>query len=326
MKNYIIWLLFFYPIFLLAEIVQVGLGSYTTNFPGVDIAGRNDFPSGSPQVSGPALNKKIPTNDWWSKLIKENHAGNLFNYPLALKTTNEGLVTSYIPWGVYDDQEPIINGISNLNVDMTKVYDFSDWTVTMEWLDGNNYFRATSGIGMPFVYFTKDSESIAEIEINLGIVTVLNEKIIVEDARNGADFIIYGPSGTIWNQNGSTFTSNLNGNNYWSMVMAPNSNDNLVELAEEYLQYAYVFPQNTNVDWNYDEENAILTTEFYIDVDIKEGIYSKILQGLLPHQWNNLSFDSPNSFRQSYQTVRGELKTIGENYFKTENKFEVISG
>ena len=321
MKNYIIWLLFFYPIFLLAEIVQVGLGSYTTNFPGVDIAGRNDFPSGSPQVSGPALNKKIPTNDWWSKLIKENHAGNLFNYPLALKTTNEGLVTSYIPWGVYDDQEPIINGISNLNVDMTKVYDFSDWTVTMEWLDGNNYFRATSGIGMPFVYFTKDSESIAEIEINLGIVTVLNEKIIVEDARNGADFIIYGPSGTIWNQNGSTFTSNLNGNNYWSMVMAPNSNDNLVELAEEYLQYAYVFPQNTNVDWNYDEENAILTTEFYIDVDIKEGIYSKILQGLLPHQWNNLSFDSPNSFRQSYQTVRGELKTIGENYFKTENKF-----
>ena len=43
---------------------------------------------------------------------------------------------------------------------------------------------------MPFLYFEKDSESLAEIRINLGSVEVHDEKIIVEDARNGADFII----------------------------------------------------------------------------------------------------------------------------------------
>ena len=47
------------PITLFSEIVPVGSGSYTTSFPGVDEAGRNSFPSGEPQVSGPALNKKL---------------------------------------------------------------------------------------------------------------------------------------------------------------------------------------------------------------------------------------------------------------------------
>ena len=78
------------------------------------------------------------------------------------------------------------------------------------------------------------------------------EKIIVEDARNGADFIIYAPAGSQWNQSGSVFSSNLNGNNYWSMVMVPQGEVNLTELAEEYSQYAYVFPQNTEVEWSYD--------------------------------------------------------------------------
>ena len=148
-----------------------------------------------------------------------------------------------------------------------------------------------------------------------------DEKIIVEDARNGADFIIYAPVGSQWNQSGAVFTSNLNGNNYWSMVMVPQEEMNLIELAEEYSQYAYVFPQNTQVQWSYDENSSILQTEFEIDVDVKEGSYNQILQGLLPHQWNNLSNDSPIPNGYSYESVRGELKTLTGNYFKTENKF-----
>jgi len=90
-----------------AQITTVGSGSYTNTFPGTDAAGRNAFPSGSPQVSGNAIGKPIPTNDWWSKLVKENHADNLFNYPMTLKTTNQGLIVSYIPWGVIGDSAPI---------------------------------------------------------------------------------------------------------------------------------------------------------------------------------------------------------------------------
>ena len=98
-----------------SQVIQVGSGSYTTSFPGTDAAGRNGYPSGQPQTTGPAAQKHVPTNDWWSYLIKNDHANNLFNYPLALKTVNSGLVTSYIPWGVFDDQEPIIVGLNGLS-------------------------------------------------------------------------------------------------------------------------------------------------------------------------------------------------------------------
>ena len=218
---------------LLSQIVQVGAGSYTTSFPGTDEAGRNGYPSGQPQTIGPAASKHIPTNDWWSAIIKNDHASNLFNYPMALKTVNSGLVASYIPWGVYDDQEPIIIGLSGLSASKAKVYDFTDWTVTLDWKDSDNSLKATTGVGMPFVYFTKDDASTVEIEIRLGQVTLSGEKIIVENARNGADFVIYAPTGSTWQVSGNKYTSSLSGNNYWSLVMLPQNTSSINTVAND---------------------------------------------------------------------------------------------
>ena len=307
-----------------SQIVQIGAGSYTTSFPGTDQAGRNDYPSGQPQTTGPASNKHVPTNDWWSSLIKNDHVSNLFNYPMALKTVEAGLVVSYIPWGVYDDQEPIIVSLSGLNSPKAKVYDFSDWTVTMDWTDTNNSLKATSGIGMPFIYFNKDTNSDVEIEVNLGQVTISSEKIIIENARNGADFVIYAPNGSSWQQSGNKYTSSLNGQNYWSLVMLPQNYNNLNSVVADLQKYAYVFPQNTSVEWSYDNNNSVLYTDFLIDVDIKEGLYENILQGILPHQWNNLSDESPYPYEYSYNSVRGELKMLDGNNFSTKNVFSGI--
>ena len=73
---------------------QTQLGSYTNNFPGTDAVGRNEYPLGAPQLSGNAQGKPVPTNDWWSKLVKEDHADNLFNYPMTMETTNTGLIVA----------------------------------------------------------------------------------------------------------------------------------------------------------------------------------------------------------------------------------------
>ena len=151
-----------------SQVINVGNGSYTSSFPGTDSAGRNEYPSGTPQLSGNALNKPVPTNDWWSKLVKENHADNLFNYPMTLKTTNEGLIVTHIPWGVIGDSSPIEVGLTGLNTTKTTVSDYSDWTVTMNWNDGTHNLDVTSGIGMPFLYFTKGSSDIVEITVNSG--------------------------------------------------------------------------------------------------------------------------------------------------------------
>ncbi|NBR83523.1 MAG: hypothetical protein EBT52_07320 [Flavobacteriia bacterium] len=191
------------------QFVPVGSGSYTTVFPGVDAAGRNGYPSGTPFVTGAAANKPIPTNDWWSAQVKNPHTDNLFNYPFTMKSVNEGLVVSYIPWGPIDNILPVVVGVSGLNASQANVSDHTDWTVTMDWSASGKQFQATTGIGMPFIYFEKDASSLASVTVDQGNVTISGEVLIVEDARNGADFAVYAPTGSSWQQSGNQYTSSL---------------------------------------------------------------------------------------------------------------------
>ena len=306
------------------QVIPVGSGSYTTVFPGVDAAGRNAFPSGTPFTTGAAANKPVPTNDWWSHKVKNNHSANLFNYPFTLKTVNNGLVVTYIPWGPIDDISPVTVGVTGLNATAANVSDFSDWTVTMDWANSTHHFQATAGIGMPFVYFTKNTSDIAAITVTQGTVTIENEMMVIKDARNGADFAVYAPAGSNWLQNGNTYTSTLNGENYWSLGFIPLTASDITTVAHEYKQYAYVFPVNTKVDWSYDEATSVVTTHFMVEPEVKEGLDSNLLLGLLPHQWANLSASSPVPDQASYQTVRGEMKTLAGNTFTVENTFHGI--
>ncbi|MBE0637434.1 MAG: T9SS type A sorting domain-containing protein [Bacteroidales bacterium] len=306
------------------QFVQVGNGSYTTVFPGVDPAGRNTYPSGTPHLSGNAVGKPVPTNDWWSAVAKTGQASNLFNYPFTMKTTPQGLLVTYIPFGPIDDIQPVIVGVSGLSATTTKVSDYSDWTVTFDWNDGTRRFQATAGVGMPFLYFTKNQSDVARVTVNQGTVTVSNEMILVVDARNGADFAIYAPTGSTWTQTGNVYTSDLNGKNYWSLAFIPLTASNVAAVANEYKQYAYVFPVNTTANYSYNESTSVMRTDFEVETDIKEGANTNMLLGLLPHQWANLAADSPVPDRYSYAVIRGEMKTMAGNSFSVENTFNGV--
>ena len=303
---------------------NVGSGSYTTVYPGADSSGRNGYPSGSPQLSKIASSKPVPTNDWWSKLVKEDHADNLFNYPMTLKTTNNGLVVTYIPWGVIGDNKAIEVGLSELNASKATAADHSDWTVTMNWNDGTRDLDATTGIGMPFIYFKKNSEATAAVKINSGTVTIQDELLIIENASSGADFVVFAPDGSTWSNIGSSYTSSLNGKNYWSIAMLPQSTTNVLNVAQAYKKYAYVFPTSTTASWQYNQTTSKLITEFVVKTEVKEGSYNKMLMGLLPHQWSKLESTSPTPSEQSYESVRGELKMLEGNSFKVEYAFSGI--
>ena len=318
----IVFLLFTFNV--ASQVTNVGSGSYTNTFPGTDSAGRNGFPSGSPQLSGNALGKPVPTNDWWSKLMKENHADNLFNYPMTMKTTDTGLIVTYIPFGVIGDSAPIEVGLSGLNTSRTTVSDYSDWTVTMNWKDASHELQVTSGIGMPFLYFEKDADDILEIKVNAGTVTISSEILIIENASSGADFVFYAPAGSTWTNTGSVYTSTLNGKTYWSMAMLPQDVTNINTVANEYKKYAYVFPTNTSTSWSYNPNNGVVQTDFTVTTETKEGTETNILQGLLPHQWDNLASGSATPSGYSFNGVRGEIKTLDGNTFTVENTYKGI--
>jgi endo-1,3(4)-beta-glucanase len=323
-KAVFLFLILFCAFSFSAQTTQVGSGSYTSNHPGTDAAGRNGFPSGTPQLTGNALGKPVPTNDWWSKLVKENHADNLFNYPMTMKTTNNGLIVTYIPWGVIGDSRPIEVGLSGLNTTKVTVSDYSDWTVTMNWKDSSHELKVTSGIGIPFLYFEKDADDVVEIKVNSGTATISNEVLIIENASDGQDFVFYAPSGSTWSNSGTTYTSTLNGKDYWSMAMLPQNTSNVSGVAQDFKKYAYVFPVNTSTAWSYNESNSKLTTNFTVTTDVKEGTNANMLLGLLPHQWYNTSTNSPVPSAYTYGSVRGELKMLDGKSFTVENTFKGI--
>jgi endo-1,3(4)-beta-glucanase len=311
-----------------AQIIPVGSGSYTATFPGTDVEGRNTYPSGSPNTSGVAASNPVPTNDWWSALVKNNFVTNLFNYPQAFKTVPTGLVMCYIvaPSGgggssqPVSDINPIIVGITNLNVSKATVSDFSDWTVTINWNGSGHDFNSTIGMGMPFVYFTKGSSDAAQVVVNSGTATSYNEMLLITGSQNNSNYAIYAPAGSTWIKNGSTYTSSLNSKNYWSMAFLPPSASNALTVANEYKKYAYVFPTDTKVNWNYTESTSVVRTNFTVSYIVEEGSDTIVLQGLLPHQWGYLASDSPQPLAWSYPSIRGEIKTLANNYFVVENK------
>ena len=183
---------------------------------------------------------------------------------------------------------------------------------------------ATSGIGMPFIYFEKDDNDEVEIQVNSGTISISNEVVIIENASYGADFVFYAPVGSTWTQTNNVLRSTLDGKNYWSMAMVPQDETNITAIAEEYKQYAYVFPSETSTTWNYDESSAVVTTTFNVVPEIKEGNHSNVLLGLLPHQWSHLASNSPTPEGYNYNSVRGELKTLAGNSFVVENNFKGI--
>lgn len=331
-KTSIVLILLLVSQMITAQFTTVGEGSYTTVFPGTDSAGRNAYPSGTPQVSGNAVGKPVPTNDWWSALVKQNHANNLFNYPLALKTVNEGLIVSYIvptstPNGSsqpIDDALPITVGVTGLNASQATVSDYSDWTVSMNWSNGTHSFEATAGIAMPFLYFTKNTADVASVKITEGTVVISNEMLVITDSHQGADFAVYAPVGSTWTQTGTTYTSTLNGQNYWSMAYLAPSAPSVAQAANEYKQYAYVFPTNTTATYSYNEGTSKLTTVFNVETVIKEGIETNVLLGLLPHQWANLASGSAQPTGYAYSSIRGEIKTLDGNTFTVDHTFKGI--
>lgn len=336
MKNSIIlfFLFLLFSSYLGAQGTQVGSGSYSTVFPGVDEANRNGTPPGTPDVTGNAATKPVSTNNWWSNFLLEDHGGNAFNYPLSFRSESNGLVVNYT-WPLGDTpnefREPmsavdgVVVGVQNLNSGKSDVADFSDWTVTLNWNDGTHQFNAQMGMGMPFVYFTKGASDVASVFVGFNPAGVLvdGNKLLIENNFGGSNYVVYAPAGSFWSQNGDTYTSTLNGKDFWSMVLVPDGQDiNIV--ADEYEPYAFVFPANTQVEWTYQEASSTLLSTYSVTPDVKEGTGQFVLQGLLPHQWDNLAASSPSPNGYSYQTVRGDLKMMASDHFVVEHTFSGI--
>lgn len=317
-----------------AQVVQVGAGSYSTTLPSGEIGPQNASGQNiAPKIST-SFDQRIQTNDWWSSLIYpffgNQHSGKLIAHPLSMQANASGLEISYQSQHVlinaapgsdylfpYDAQMTV--GIEGMNAPNTKTHSYDDWTVTAEWVDGTRSMLATMGHGLPFVYFEIQGGD-ALIDFDRTPNVWYDQEGILGVTVEGRHYGIFAPTGSAWSGT-NRYTSNLNGKDYLSVALLPNSSQ---ETLLEFKNRAYAFITNSVVDWTYDEINSTVTSTYRYETTLKDsadGHINETISALYRHQW--LHVNEPLT-EYSFVSPRGQMKLLKGNTFTTTLPFQGV--
>lgn len=339
-----------------------GIGCYTTQLPegetSVTFWPAVDDPSSyAPAVPKVTSNYSGPyqTNDWWSSLIwnwnqgaatvppSEPYSQAMHAHPFSMQAVANGLRLSYaqeIQAGTDVAGSGALTGYANyilpgpgaehlrvtvdgMNAPDARVDDYSDWTVTALWDDGNQSLSATFGHGLPYVFFSKSGGAYT-IELNGAPSHVVNQaEVFAFTATNnvGSRYALFAPTGSTWTLEGLTITLNAPaGADYLSVAALPDDDPDTLEL---FRRHAYNFVTDTRVEYHVDEATQEVTTDFFITTVAKESgsaLSSLPLIALYRHQWLNLA-DAPVDTGRVYTTSRGDMRLYEAAEFATKMQF-----
>lgn len=318
--------------------VAIGKGSYTTSMPSSVPSGK--YPPTAQYVTN-NITGPVPTTKWYSSLVSSAYSSCHFAFPLAMNVTN---TTSYtgLEFGL-----PVVTGTDDaviapleqdleirgniggryLKADNVKVDGYGDWTVSPLWQDNTSteYFQATYGHGLPFIYFNFSGSCDPKIIASANFEQVFDENGTVATGIISTDHLglkyknvyygLFAPTGSTFNVIGNEISITLPvDKRFFSVGLMTKSAD----LAYFY-QHAYAFVTGSRVSWAYNEANNDLVTTFNLTTTAKQGSQTNAFLTLLPHQYKNSS-DSVSSI-YTYTTLLGKMKLLEGNSFTVTNKF-----
>jgi hypothetical protein len=297
---------------------SVGAGSYTTTLP----AGQS-LPTGCGDIStnprgaltANAPSGPVPTNDWWSSILFKKtdcaFGEPLFAHPAAYDTYPQGLGISYATTptitgsatavGEYklSYTRDILVGVAGLSTGRVQVDDWSDWTVTPTWIDGNRSLKATIGHGLPMSYFEVTGGGNAQISTDGPPRVWSNSGSSIGFSIRDHDYVAYAPAGATWTVNGTSIVSALGGKGYFTVAVLPtkagDSDSTRTSLASTYGRYAHAHVTDTELSYSYDPGAGAVRSTYAFSTERKEGSESRTVVSLYPHQWKALSGPAPIS-------------------------------
>lgn len=331
-----------------SQVVNVGDASYRADFPTSPnnypvlntVFWLNDAAEEFPSLSDDYSGKPIPTSDWWTSVVYHghnmSHSSPLFAHPLSFQTHTDGLSIDYpfnenFPRAVKSFHYPDLKvGIDGMNSPECSLYDYSDWTTTIELKDGDKRLLSTIGHGLPFTYFEKQGNEKLILNAFGAVTEISNNNEVLVLSVNNVKYAAFAPSGSVWIKESVTkYTSTLNNKSYCSIALLPSvagetTNTYPVEAVEDFRKRAYAFPVNTITNFSFNETSSKLSTNFELVTELKESGVGNLNSSYLcqyPHQW---AFSSTPTKEFSYQSPRGEMKVIEGNVFTTEYTFQGV--
>ena len=304
-----------------------------------------------------SVKSPVDSNDWWQSILINKFGNLLSTLPLKTKYSTKGLavLTATEGWlpdmgetdvnvSVNSETEPdfyILPENLDTSTACDKVADYSDFAVTAELCDDNHVaMKSTHVKGSPYVYTEYgdtetvyiSSSSITSIfdgngnEIlanNLSSLKTDHIGLEVTDSDNKAKtktsksyYCLTVPENTTFKKIGSYIRITFPGKNgYMSIGSMLNKSQ-----IEKFYRHGYAFVTDTKVTYDYNDGTSKITSNYNVTTTLKRnGFTNETILCMLPHQWKNSTDD--NSSFATYTSVRGDLKAIESNSFKTTSEF-----
>ena len=310
-----------------------------------------------PVYKDDSIQSPIDSNDWWQSILINKFGNTLCTMPFKTRYSIKGLgvLTTTEGW-LPDMGETDVNVSVNTetetdfyilpeNLDTAsacdKVVDYSDYSVTAGLYDDSHMaMKSTFVKGSPYI-FTEygDTETIYISSSNItsifdgngneiltkNLTTLKTDHIGLEitDSDNKTRtktaksyYTLSVPENTTFKKIGSYIRVTFPGKNgYMSIGTMLNKSQ-----IETFYRHGYAFVTDTSVTYDYNDSSAKITSNYSVTTTLKRnGFSNQTFQCMLPHQWKN-STDDNGSFA-TYTSVRGDMKAIEGNSFKTVSEF-----
>ena len=312
-------------------VVQVGAGSYASSVPETESSYDANFISANVNVSD-TNTRPIPTSDWWTDVLFNDFAGNLWAYPMTIDPEDYGFECFFPTTFANGDPQlydPIEVKASGFNPEKNIASDWSDWSVTIDLSDNDQSMEMTLAHGVPFTWVETANIS-PEFEFVSGSATFFNDDQQTVNLPFTGDHIgvrymnrlysIHVPDNTTFTGNSDGVIANYGGGDGF-FVIGVLSDPTLLATMHS---YAYSKPIKTQVDYTYSPDEGTLKSNWHIEThNLKTNDNTPLIQGFLPHQYRdsqlNFSFESFD-----YQVHHGLLKCAAGNAFEFTHKFNGV--
>ena len=312
-----------------AQTASSGLGTYRT-----ELKRGDPTPPVAEFVSGAALGKAAPTNQWYSSVMFKRWSQPIHALPMTYLATEDGFEL-----GLPVKRVSTVNGSREVKYAHTpalvvspvafkpqdaRLAKFSDWLaqISMAGSDGAS-LTATVLHGSPFSYYECSAGDVrfrlaAKPDAAVVPVDGAGDGRVAVLTVAGRAYAVFAPTGAKWEwaQPTELVLRLPTTARYFSVAGLPDANEATVR---EFAEVAYAFPTDTRVEWAYDARSGKVRTTFRVETVAKEGTNLTTVMGLYPHHWTGMA--SPPASKHGYDSVRGRIRLVTGNSFMVERTF-----
>lgn len=306
--------------------VAVGKGSYASLPPA-------NAPDSLRQTNAKSLyvldrgDRAIPTNQWWTNLIIEKYAGQLWAFPQMVTADKQGINIFFpIKWNA-EGRDPVsdlplaIRGEGFQPAD-ARARTWGDWTVLFREAESpTKYLDVTLGRGLPYVWVechgvapqivcSGEAACFDQTGKNVSFPTTADHLGI---ECGGRSFGVFAPAGTRFTKTGNQISCQFMGAKQFLVISPLPKREDLAV----FHRYAYGIPRGSMMTWKYDPDAAQVTTTWHLETELLQGSEKRLIQGWLPHHYRATKNDLQLNGMQ-YLTPRGTMKcAVGNDFHLT---------